>query len=104
MKGDRPLTGRVLCLFFIGHQYPTLFVGSARGSLIRVFTNRPVRFDIRLVRVAIWNLAMLPAIAHLLVVKDTMGFLTSTNKCWQTGLPINVHLKDSTHIDESPYL
>ena len=34
-----------------------------------------------LVRAEIWNLAIVLAIACLLLMKDTVGSLTSTNKC-----------------------
>ena len=38
-----------------------------------------------LVRAGIRNLVMVPAIARLLFMKDTGGFLTSTNKCQHMG-------------------
>ena len=43
-------------------------------------------------------------IAHRLFKKDTVGSLTSTNECWQTGSQCNVHPRDGTHTDESPCL
>ena len=62
-------------------QWPRLshIVGSAGGSLARVFTNWLARPDVWLVRAGILNLAMVPAIACLLFTKDTVGSLTSTN-------------------------
>ena len=67
---------------------PPFLVGSAGGKLARVFMNPLARSDVRLVVAGIWNLAMVPVIAHLLLAKDTMGSLTSTNECWQTGMPV----------------
>ena len=65
-----------LHFFFRGHNYPTFLVGSAEGSLAQVFTNQLARPDVRQVR----NLAMVP------------------------GHPFNIHMRDHTHIDESPCL
>ena len=60
------------------------------------------------------NLAWVPAITHLLLVKDTVGSLMPTNTvpglsfgAGQHGrrdIQFNVNPKDSTHIDESPCL
>jgi len=54
------------------------------------------------VKSGIWNLVMVPTIARLLFAKDTLGYLTSTNECWQIVRLINSHPRDSTHFDESP--
>ena len=57
-----------------------------------------------LVRAGICNLFKVPVITRLLFAKDTVRSLTSTNECWQTGFPFNVHPRDGTHIDETPWL
>ena len=57
-----------------------------------------------LVMAEICNLPLVPAIACLIFAIETMGSLTPTNSCWQTGRWFNVHLRNSTHVDESPCL
>ena len=75
-----------------------------RGSIIGWRHGWPLMQCPLLVRVGICNLFMGPAIACLLFVKDIVGSLTFTNECWQMGFPFNVHRRDGTHIDESPFL
>ena len=70
----------------------------AEGSAVPLMQCPP------LVRAGIRNLFTVSVIAHLLFVKDTIGSLTSTNECQQTGSPFNVHPRDDTHIGELPCL
>ena len=55
-----------------------------------------------LVRVGIWNLAMVLAIACVLFVKDTNGSLASTNECWQIERPFDFHLRDGNALMNRP--
>jgi len=42
-------------------------------------------------------------IARPLSTKDSVGSLTSTDECRQTGRLFNVHPREGTHIDEWPH-